>query len=760
MRCLRTLAAALAELGLKSSPALEEVRANAEGAASEARRASPITAGLLALRQGEERRLVSALFVDLTPSGLGPLVDPEDLREVVGTGLAGAISEVEAFGGTVTSVSGFGMSVLFGAPQSHEDDPERALRAALRIMASVGCTQTSAINGSSRSGAAYVGAPGITLSARIGVETGPAVVGPVGSRGSVGYGAVGEVVGAAAALQSAARPGAVLVGPATRAAAEGIFEWGPSADLSVAPGSKPLSGTYLIAPQARSTAEAGRRRLAARAPLAGRDAELAVLREAVRATVSGRGGTVVVVGEPGLGKTRLVTECRKYFMGWVGAASGRLPLWLEGRCASYASSTPYGAYQQLFCRFIGAPLEAGEAVLRPALEATMRTVLGKDPEGLAVLARMMGLPTGPGGAHVERMGPAELQRTTFSAVRSVLIRLLERGPTVLALEDLHWSDQTSLRLTGELATLAATGPLLVLVTRRPEPDPGVGELEAQLAAAPASSLRALQLGPIPRPAEEALARSLLGGEAGEDVVEFVCEGVDGNPLFLEERLASLLDIGALQRGSAGWCLGRSEAKPVSGALERLIRSRTDRLSPASREAVVAACVLGEEFGRDALGVVSELGAEVDDALTELVAAGLVTQPHSGPEQLYRFRHAVIQEATYNGLLRSQRWQLHARAAWDLEARTTDRLEEVAALLGRHFAAAGEGERAVHYLEMAGDHAARAYANEEAISSYRDALAVINDTRGRGKASQPAGSSAPETAAAVLEREAHGPPHVG
>ncbi len=652
-------AAALAKLGLRISPALEEVRANADDDAPEPARASPLSPGLHALRQGEERRLVSALFVDLSPAGLGPLADPEDLREIVGTGLAGAITEVEAFGGTVTSVSGFGMSVLFGAPQSHEDDPERALRAALRVVASVGRAQRNAGNGSSGSEGACAGTPGVALSARIGVETGPAVVGPVGTRGSLGYGAVGEVVGAAAALQSAARPSAVLVGPATRAATEGIFEWGPSEDVPVIPGSKPLSATYLKAPQARFTAEAGRRRLAARAPLAGRDGELAVLREAVRATVSGRGGVVVVAGEPGLGKTRLVTECRKYFMGWVGAASGRLPLWLEGRCASYASSTPYGAYQQLFCRFIGAPLESGEAVLRPALEAAMRTIVGKEPESLAVLARMMGLPPGPGAAQVDRVSPAELQRATFSAVRLVLERLLERGPTVLALEDLHWSDPTSLRLTGELATLASTGPLLVLVTRRPEPDTGVSELEAELAAASASSFRALQLRPIPKPAEESLARSLLGGEAGADVVDFVCDGVDGNPLFLEERLASLLDTGALRRASAGWRLGRSDANRVSSALERLIRSRTDRLSAASREAVVAASVLGEEFGRDALGAVSELGGELDDALAELVAAGLLTQPRRAPETLYRFRHALIQEATYNGLLRSQRRQLHA-----------------------------------------------------------------------------------------------------
>ena len=144
---------------------------------------------------------------------------------------------------------------------------------------------------------------------------------------------------------------------------------GPSAGLVPHPGRQATVGDLPRSAAAAPLAEAGRRRLAAKAPLVGRDAELAVLTEAVRATVSGRGGAVVVVGEPGLGKTRLVAECRNYFMGWVGAASGRLPLWLEGRCASYASSTPYGAYQQLLCRFIGAPLESGETVLRPALEA-------------------------------------------------------------------------------------------------------------------------------------------------------------------------------------------------------------------------------------------------------------------------------------------------------------------------------------------------------------------------------------------------------
>ncbi len=389
--------AALGRLGLKASPALEEARAAAEEAGPLAGPGPAPPAG--ALSRTGERRLVSVAYVELTPAGLGAGADPEDLRELTGAGLAEAIAEAEAFGGTVASISPFGLSVLFGAPQAHEDDPERALRSALRILAAVGGPQSA-------------------LSVRAGVETGPAVVGPVGAGASVGYGAVGEVVGAAAALCSVARPGSVLVGPATRAATEGIFEWGRARTCSSAPARQATRRDLpRAAPGARQWPRPGGERWRPRPPSSAASAELALLREAVRATVSGTGGAVVIVGEPGLGKTRLVAECRKYFMGWVGAASGRLPLWLEGRCASYASSTPYGAYQQLLSRFIGVPLEAGEEVLRPALEAAVRAVFGKDSELVAGAGPHDGPAARAGRGAPRAHGPAELQHATFSAMR-------------------------------------------------------------------------------------------------------------------------------------------------------------------------------------------------------------------------------------------------------------------------------------------------------------------------------------------------------
>jgi class 3 adenylate cyclase/tetratricopeptide (TPR) repeat protein len=658
----------------------------------------------------EERRLVSVLFAELSgPVGVGVMSDPEDVRQVLGAALAGVIAEVEGLGGTVTSVSGAGLAARFGAPEAHEDDPERAVRAGSRILSAIGAGGLPPRPGG--------------FSARVGIETGTAVVGPIGA-GS-GYGALGEVVGAAAAVQSAARAGSVLVGPVTRAATEETFDWGATENVAPTPGAEPLVASYLERPRARSPGYRGHARLAGRAPLVGRQAQLDVLDEALREATSGTGSVVFLVGEPGLGKTRLVQECRKRFMAWVGAGTGRLPLWLEGRCAPYASSTPYGLYQQLLSAWTGAAPEEGEEVARPALERAMKAIFGGEVEHVGLLAHMMSLRAGPEAGRLARLSPEGLRRATFAAVRAVVARLVERGPSVLVLEDLHWADPTSLRLTEELATLAAEGPLLLLVTRRPEPDPGVSDIESTLEAAAVRPVRRVGLSPLLEEGEQALARSLVGAGAGKAVIEAVCAGVEGNPLFLEERFSSMVETGTLVKDGTTWRLHAPAATEVPDVLERLIRCRVDRLAPMNREIITSASVLGREFGVSLLTAVAEVEGELGAGLGELCAAGLLAEVRQLPEPAYRFRHALIQEAVYRGMLRGQRRQLHARAAWGLETASADRVEEIAAVLGHHYAAAGETERGVHHLGVAGDHAASVFANDEAISSYRRAMEIAD-----------------------------------
>jgi len=705
VRTYEACRAALDELGLRPSPELEEIHANATfGRGPDPRLLTvphpPAGAPSSPATARHERKTVSVLFAGVTlPTGANGQ-DPEDLHKAVAESLAMVVNEVESLGGTVISVSGGGLQALFGAPETHEDDPERAVRAAFRAM-------------SSQSAAAS------PLCLRIGVETGPVVVGPIRAGARNDYGAVGAVVAAAAALESLARPASVLVGPATRAVTEGLFKWGPCEQVVVPAGTEPLAASYLEQPRARSPRR--QPRLGGRGPLVGRRAELSVLATALRDLGEGRGSLVLVVGEPGLGKTRLVQECRERLMASAKPGTGGPPLWLEGRCASYAATTPYSLYQHLLAGWAGVAPDQDQTVVAPALERALGASMG-GKDLWPILARMMGLSTGPGLA---RMTPQELQRETFTAVRALVSRLISLGPTVLVLEDLHWADPTSLRLTEDLATLANDGPLLVLATTRPDARAGLPGLENSLVKEATISRHRVELGPLVKDAERDLARMLVGDDAGQDVLDNVLRGVEGNPLVLEERYFSMVETGALVREQGRWRVAPSMGPPVPEVLERLVRSRADRLTPAAQDVLRAASVLGQELGLPLLSALCPEGDQLGAALEELSSAGLLQEVPKAPEPTYRFRHALIQEATYGGMLRPERRQLHGRAAWALEGLSPGRLAEVAPVLGRHFAAAGEPERAVHYFELAGDHAVEAFANDEAVTSFRAGIGVAD-----------------------------------
>ena len=460
---------------------------------------------------------------------------------------------------------------------------------------------------------------------------------------------------------------------------------------------------------------------------------MSVVRAALREATSGAGSVLLITGEPGLGKTRLVHECRKLFLAWAGAASGRLPLWLEGRAASYASSLPFGLYQQLLSAWVGAAPEADEERSLAALERAMKAAFGPkvDTDQVGFLAQVMGLGSSTVAASASRLGPEQLQRARFKAFVSLLSRLSSYGATLVVLEDLHWANPTSLRLTEEVASLTIGRPLLLVLTRRPEPDPGVSAFEATLGSSPGLSLRKIELWPLADEAEGDLVNTLLGGVAGEDVSAFVRQGAEGNPLFLEERFASLMETGALVKTSdQNWRLEIDGQAELPEAIERLVRARVDRLAPAPRHAIVAASVLGPEFTLEALKAVTEPNGELLPAVFDLCSAGLLARAPNSPESVFHFRHSLIQEATYKGLLRGQRAGLHSRAAWGLEQASAGRLEEVAGLLGRHYALAGEVERAAHYLELAGDRAALTFANDEARASYSWAIELLGSDPAR------------------------------
>jgi class 3 adenylate cyclase len=632
---------ALEELGVYGSPLLEE-----------AYDAAVVKSGFLrgveraATSPREERRLVTAVFAELAVPA-GSTQGPEGLAELVVSGLSDVVAEMEAFGGTVTAVTGTGVVALFGAHESHEDDPERALRAALKAVAATGHV-----------------AGGLSL--RAGVETGPTVVRSIGGTGHCA--AVGNAVGVAAALQFAASPASVLVGPETRAAAEGLFDWGAPQLVPVPTNAEPLRATYLERPRARPNSFGRPKSLLKKTPLMGREPEMRGLLHALQDVESGQGGVVVVSGEPGLGKTRMLEECRRLFIRWVEHDPGRLPLWLSGRAVPHMSLTPYGLYQRLLSTWVGVGPEDGDVVVQPALERALKALFGSDAGGerLSPLFGLMGLSPGK-GAPLAQHGSGQLLRASLTAIRSMVSRLARYGPTVLLLEDLQWADPISLQVTEALFPLVQEVPLLIIITHRPEHGPRRVALGRALAAIPSARAVRVQLRPLSRAAERELARSLLLGEVSDEVLDEVIEGADGNPLLLEERLKSLLEAKVLVEADDGWRLGPTLLTEPSDVIKRLVQSRLDLLGSSQREIIVAASVLEPEFTLESLRAVTGPRTDLVQTVAELRAGGLLRDVRRFPQPTYCFNHAMFREVIYQGLLGRQRRLLEARAASVLDA---------------------------------------------------------------------------------------------
>ena len=398
---------------------------------------------------------ITAVFADLVGStSLGERLDPEELKLIVGDAVARVIDAVESFGGTIKDLAGDGVLALFGAPTAHEDDPERAVRASLRIVEEIADYAQEVED------AWGVGGFGV----RVGVQTGPVVVGAIGAGGRVEYAALGDAVNTAARLQSAAGPGEVLVGEATMRLVEPMFDWGEPTELQLKGKSAPVVARVA---HAATGVRAGMRGLeGVEARLIGRERELDEGRRAVAGALAGTGGILFVTGEPGIGKTRLVAELRDRFE--AGTPQHGRSLWLEGRCVSYGETMPYWPFRDLLRSWIGVLADEPELRVRVALRRMAERLFGARAGELSpYLAALLGLTLEPDAAkRLAELSPEALQYRTFEVVREVIARLAEAGPLAVVLEDLHWSDATSLQLLERLfGDTEGTALLLVLTSR-------------------------------------------------------------------------------------------------------------------------------------------------------------------------------------------------------------------------------------------------------------------------------------------------------
>jgi ABC-type oligopeptide transport system substrate-binding subunit/class 3 adenylate cyclase len=662
----------------------------------------------------DERRNVTALFADLVGStALADKLDPEEVRLIVGEAVARMVRAIEAYGGTVKDLAGDGCLALFGAPVAHEDDPERAILAASRISRDIADYGREVARGW-----------GVQeLQARVGVGTGPVVVGMVGAGSRVEYGAFGDTVNVVARLQAAASPGQVLVLDSTRRLVGDRFSWSEPLRLELKGKPEPVTA-YEAGSAVPRHAEL---RAAGSSRLVGREREMAQLAEAASALEAGSGAIVIVSGEPGIGKSRLVAELRERMESGHAPGQGRAARWIVGRCLSYGESLPYWPFRDLLRDWLGLATDEPELRTRVALRRRIESLYGDQAlDVYPYLAALLDLELEPEARQrLMEQAPEARQYRTWEVVIGLLARLAEAAPLVVVLEDLHWSDPTSIALLERAVGVADEAAVLLVLTHRAERDHPSWQLRELAVRDYAHRTIALDLPALPGEAERELLNGLVGsGTLPERVAERLLGTAEGNPFFLEELVRSLVDAGALVSEEDGWRFDHDVEVEVPATVGQVINARLDRLDGHVQQVVRAAAVLGRRFDLPLLEAVVDEGVVLGDALRDLQRLDLLREARRWPRAEYQFKHVLIQEAAYATLVEADRREFHQRAARWLEERFAADPAEVAGLLAHHWQAARDDDRAATYLVMSADQARAEHALDEAIGQYRALLSIL------------------------------------
>jgi class 3 adenylate cyclase/tetratricopeptide (TPR) repeat protein len=659
----------------------------------------------------EERRTVTVLFADLSGyTAIAERLDPEAVKALVDRCLGRLGEEVERVGGRVDKYMGDNVMAIFGAPVAHEDDPERAVRAAVGMQAAIGELNQRLL-------ADY----GIEFELRVGVNTGEVLAGKVGEA----YTVIGDAVNVASRLQTSASPGTITVGERTQRATSSSIEYLPLEPLELKGKAQPVTAWRALGLLEQHTG--GARNLRREAPMVGRQDEFAAL-QALLARVARNESAhlVTVVGQAGVGKTRLLREFEHSL-----AASDPPVLLRKGRCLPFGSSVVYWPLSEMLraeCAIVdGDPAEVAWAKLSTRLGPLLASTGGEDvvARRIALLARLLGIEVPDAAESSERDDAQSVREGFFGAVRTWLEAIANDEPLVLAWEDIHWADEGMLDLIEYLSQWLRAPVLQVCLARDEllERRPSWG--------ASRRTTTSVFLDPLaPADTRELIGALLRDAGATPEVLEALAERAEGNPLFAEEMVQRLAEEGS------------TRAAELPDTVQGLLAARLDSLEPLERHLVAHAAVVGRIFWEGALAPVAAAeGGDLSAALATLREKDIIV-PGEGArladEQELAFKHVLIRDVAYEMLPKAVRARKHFEVGRFIEQRSGERRHEVVALLAEHYGRAATlaeevrmdpeelaplRAKALEFLEAAGDAASALYSNQEALAHYELAVAL-------------------------------------
>ena len=662
-----------------------------------------------------ERRFVTVLFADVVGSTrIGEQLDPEEVAEIMDGAFAFLNAEVAKYGGTVARLLGDAVLAFFGAPVAHEDDAERAVRAGLDIQAKAK-EYAKEIKRNYR----------VDFEVRVGINTGLAVLAAVGDEIKTEYTAMGDTTNLAARMQSAAKPGTVLISADTYHLVKNLFDFDPRGALKVK-GKSALIETYeVLAPKTLPGRVRGLEGVSS--PLVGRDADLQLLRDKLEGLLTGQGAFVAVVGEAGLGKSRLIAEVRKP----VNSDSQPQVVWLEGRAISYGQSTVYYPWRQVVREAVGIQEVDTPETVREHLRLT-RDRYGLRSDDLPFLEALLGVES-EASLHLVRDLEGDALRLRIAlAMRNYIGALALTAPAVLVFDDLHWADEASVELLLNVAELVEIAPLLVICLMRPDKDAPSWSIIESVHSKLSTRFSEIMLEPLDAEHSRELLGNLLDIEdLPESVHEVILQKAEGNPFFVEEVIRTLIDSQHIVRENNHWRATREIMNvAIPDTLTGLLSARIDRLPNDTKEVAQTSAVLGRIFAYRALAEVcaaappNERVEDVKPHLGTLTYEELVRERARDLGLEYIFKHALTQEAAYNLLLIRRRKELHRRTGAVLEQVYAERMEDFVPALAHHFWLGEDWARAAEYSMRAGARAMKVYALSETLDHYDRACQAL------------------------------------